>query len=80
MATDPYYKAGRQHRVWWVLNVARGLLLVPFWSLRAIVGVVAYRLRPLREVYARVFLQDRSGAPRRDAPDVIGCARAETGN
>jgi fatty acid desaturase len=79
MATDPYYKAGRQQRVWWVLNVARGLLLVPFWSLRALVGVVAYRLRPLREVYARVFLQDRSGVPRRDAPDVIGCARADHG-
>lgn len=79
MATDPYYKAGRQGTLWWMRNVARGLLLVPFWALRAPFGVVAARARGLRDPYARVFLQDRSGTDRRDASEVLACARADRG-
>jgi len=79
MPTDPYFKAGRQGPAWWMLNVGRGLLLVPFWSLRAWFGVVAYRVRPLRGTYARVFLQDRSRIDQGDALEVLGCARADHG-
>lgn len=79
METDPYYKAGRQGARWWIRNVARGLLLVPFWALRAPVGAVAAHVRPLRNPYARIFLQDRSGTDRRDVTEVLACARADRG-
>ncbi|MEX2179657.1 MAG: fatty acid desaturase [Gemmatimonadaceae bacterium] len=79
METDPYYKDGRHNALWWTLNVARGLGLIPFWTVRAVVGACAYQVRGLRNAYARIFLQDRSGADPRDSREVIDCARAEFG-
>ena len=79
MDTDPYYKGGRQTQLWWTLNIARGIALVPFWSMRGVVGAIAAFVPPLRNIYAHVFLQDRTDADLRDAREVIDCARAELG-
>ncbi|MBL8786100.1 MAG: fatty acid desaturase [Deltaproteobacteria bacterium] len=83
MASDPYFKAGvDQHRGRWLVQWLRGLLLMPFWTVRAPFGLLASVLPALRPAYARVFLQDRSGASDatlRDSPEVLACARAELG-
>ena len=79
METDPYYKAGAQGPLWWTLNVLRGLILVPFWTVRALAGACAYLIPAWRNVYARVFLQDRTQADLRHHREVIDCARAEYG-
>ena len=83
MASDPYFKSGvDEHRGRWLVQWLRGLLLMPFWTVRAPFGVVASFAPGLRPTYARVFLQDRSGAS--DAtleasPEVARCAREELG-
>jgi fatty acid desaturase len=79
MHTDPYYKAGRQNVVWQTLNILRGLALPPFWTVRAIVGAIAYLVPQLRNTYAHVFLQDRTGDDLRESPEVVECAGAEWG-
>jgi fatty acid desaturase len=79
MHTDPYYKSGRQNAIWQTLNVLRGLALVPFWSIRAIVGAIASAVPQVRNVYAHVFLQDRTTQDLRESAEVIECARAEWG-
>ena len=70
MSTDPYFKHGRQTVLWWTIHTLRGAVLFPFWSLRGIVGAAASLLPSLRTVYARVFLQDRSGGDLRNSPHV----------
>jgi fatty acid desaturase len=79
MHTDPYYKAGRQTVAWRTLNILRGLALPPFWSIRAVVGAFASVVPQLRNIYAHVFLQDRTKDDLRESPEVIECARAEWG-
>jgi fatty acid desaturase len=79
MATDPYFKHGNPNRLWWVRNTLRGLALVPFWTVRALVGAAAYAVPAWRNGYARVFLQDRTGLDLRRDREVIDCARAEYG-
>jgi len=79
MATDPYYKAGRQNRVWLTLNILRGLALPPFWSVRAVVGAAASVVPRLRNTYAHIFLQDRTRDDLRLSREVIECAHAEWG-
>ncbi len=77
MSTDPYFKDGEVTWWWWIVHTLRGALLFPFWTIRALVGVAALGLPSLRNAYARVFLQDRSGLDLREAAEVIACARAE---
>jgi fatty acid desaturase len=80
MPTDPYFKAGVEERpALYTLNVLRGLALMPFWTVRVWFGLAAWALPRLRTSYARVFLQDRSGADLSDSREVLGCARAELG-
>lgn len=83
MASDPYFKAGvDEHRGRWLVQWLRGLLLMPFWTVRAPFGLVASVLPALRPAYARVFLQDRSGASSaalRESREVAKCAREELG-
>ncbi|MCO4763495.1 MAG: fatty acid desaturase [Myxococcales bacterium] len=80
MPTDPYYKAGVDERpVMWLLQWLRGLLLMPFWSLRPVFGLVALMRPGLLPTYAKVFLQDRSGTDLRQSREVRDCARAEFG-
>jgi fatty acid desaturase len=80
MPTDPYFKDGVEDRpglrfAMWV----RGIILIPFWTVRPVFGLMAYALPGLRNAYGRVFLQDRSGADLREAPEVVRCAREELG-
>ena len=77
MHSDPYYKDGRQTASWWTLNTLRGVLLVPFWTLRACVGAVAAVVPAARNVYAHIFLQDKTSLDLRANREVIDCARAE---
>lgn len=83
MASDPYFKAGVDERpLLWLIQWLRGLLLMPFWTVRAPYGLVASIVPALRPSYARVFLQDKSlddAATLRMSPEVIAAARAELG-
>lgn len=80
MPSDPYFKAGVEES-WalYALNVVRGVLLVPFWSVRPWVGLASLVLPGLRNAYGRVWLQDKSGADLTDSVEVQRCAREELG-
>lgn len=80
MASDPYFKEGVDRS--WVLyglNVLRGILLVPFWTVRPWFGMASLVFPGLRHAYGRVFLQDKSGRDLTDSREVERCARAELG-
>ncbi|MCB9673651.1 MAG: fatty acid desaturase [Alphaproteobacteria bacterium] len=80
MPTDPYFKAGVEERpVLYALNVLRGVLLMPFWTVRTVFGLVAWALPGFRTTYARVFLQDRSGLDLTESREVLACAREDLG-
>jgi len=80
MATDPYFKAGVEERPGlWLVQWLRGLLLMPFWTLRAPFGALSLVVPALRRPYARAFLQDRSRDDLARSPEVLACARAELG-
>jgi len=83
MPSDPYYKDGVEERpLVWLVQWLRGLLLMPFWTVRAPYGLVAAVVPALRPSYARVFLQDKSlddARALRASPEVIAAARAELG-
>jgi len=83
MASDPYFKGGvDDSKINWLIQWLRGILLVPFWTVRAPYGLLASVVAGMRPSYAKVFLQDRSGLANdalRDSPEVINCARAELG-
>lgn len=74
---DPYFKHGNQTLVWWTLHTLRGVLLYPFWVLRAPVGVIALAIPAVRRFYARVFLQDRTDRDFRESREVLVCATSE---
>lgn len=80
MPSDPYFKRGVEDS--WLLygvNVLRGLILIPFWTVRPWVGLLAWAWPAARNVYGRVWLQDKSGQDLTESRDVLGCARAELG-
>lgn len=78
MATDPYFKAGLEgHPVKYALNVLRGLMLIPAWTLRAPIGLISLAVPSWRNAYGRYLLQDRSGEDLTHSKEVIACARAE---
>jgi fatty acid desaturase len=79
MATDPYHKPGSHVAAWRVLQTLRGLALVPFWTVRALVGSVASFTPALRRPYARIFLQDPGREGLENSREVIECAQAEWG-
>lgn len=80
MPSDPYFKAGvEESRALYALQTLRGLLLLPFWTVRTGVGLVAWRWPAARNAYGRIFLQDRSGEDLTDSAEVIACGRAEAG-
>jgi fatty acid desaturase len=80
MPSDPYFKAGLDHRplLWWAY-VARGIVLIPFWFARPFVGVAAWLFPAMRNVYGRVWLQDKSGEDLTDSREVATCGREEVG-
>lgn len=80
MPQDPYFKPSVHGRPWmFALIWARHVILVPFWTIRGPIGLLASVWPPLRNVYGRVWLQDRSGADLTDHPEVIAAGRAELG-
>jgi len=80
METDPYFKSGLEGRPWlWMLQWLRGLLLMPFWTVRAPFGLLAVVIPALRVPYGRAFLQDKSGDDMRTSAEVLACAKAELG-
>lgn len=80
MPTDPYFKRGVEERpLLYALNVLRGVLLMPFWTVRAPFGLLAWAVPGLRTTYARVFLQDRSGDDLTGSVEVARCASEELG-
>lgn len=80
MPQDPYFKPTVHGRPWmFALIWLRHLTLVPFWTVRAPIGLLASVLPPLRNVYGRVWLQDRSGADLTHHPEVIAAGREELG-
>ena len=79
-ASDPYgIPFVNAHPALWWLALPRFFLLLPFWMIRPIVGVVAAVVPSWRNVYGHVWLQDRSGRDLRRHPEVIRCAREEVG-
>jgi fatty acid desaturase len=81
MPSDPYWKRDVDRRpLVWLAQWLRGVLLLPFWAVRAPFGALAWHVPALRGAYARVFLQDRSGDPAIGATrEVAEAARAEHG-
>ncbi len=80
MPSDPYFKPGvGESQLRYALNVARGLLLMPFWSIRPWFGTLSLLIPALQPAYAKAFLQDRSGKDLSNAPEVQACAKAELG-
>lgn len=88
LAQDPYLKPGVD-RPWCALLMrARGVLIAPFWSLRALLGcVLAWQARRgdgaapprLLGVYRRLFLQDAGADCARAQREALACARADRG-
>ena len=80
LPADPYFKRGIEAPgLPRVLAQIRGLILVPFWSLRPLLGAVAWRVPGARTAYGRVFLQDRSGESLRASAEVATCGREDLG-
>jgi fatty acid desaturase len=77
-AQDPYLKPGISESLA-QRNLRRlaGLLLVPSWILRGFYGSLALFVPALRESYARLFLQDRSGRNVGSSAEVLRCLRSE---
>lgn len=80
MATDPYFKAGAEERLGlrfllWI----RGIVLLPFWTIRTLVGLLATIFPAIRPGYGQIFLQDRSGENLRDSKEVLRCAQEDIG-
>lgn len=80
MPTDPYFKAGAEERpglrfLLWI----RGVVLIPFWTIRTLVGLVATMVPAVRPGYGRIFLQDRSGEDLHESKEVVRCAREDIG-
>jgi len=80
MPTDPYFKAGAENSIVtrFLLRI-RGVVLIPFWTVRTLVGLLAIMIPAVRQGYARVFLQDRSGEDLRQSKEVVRCAREDIG-
>lgn len=78
MGTDPYYKTSlASHVLLYPLYLVRFVALPYWWMLRAPFGVLTWAVPSLRNVYAFVFLQDRSGKDLRNSAEVARCARAD---
>jgi fatty acid desaturase len=55
------------------------IFIVPGWTVRGLVGLLAWAVPSLRNFYGRAFLMDRSGEDLTHSEEVLACARAELG-
>jgi fatty acid desaturase len=81
LASDPYLLNVYMDGGAWGAVFA-WLMLLPvevLWVLRGPVGLLAWALPPLRNLYGRVFLLDRSGRNLTHSEELLTCARAELG-
>lgn len=80
MSSDPYFKAGAEDSAFIrFVSRIRGVILIPFWTIRTIFGLLATIFPGMRHGYGRVFLQDRSGESLRNSKEVARCAREDIG-
>ena len=80
METDPYFKPTLQGNRWVFMAIwARHILLMPFWIIRGYYGSAAYFFPSMRNSYARVFLQEKSGENITNQKELIACTKAEFG-
>jgi fatty acid desaturase len=80
MDTDPYFKKGVMESRWlYFLMTIRGVLLVPYWSLRGYVGLISLFVPSWRNTYAHAFLQDKTTDDMTHNRETLRCAREELG-
>jgi fatty acid desaturase len=78
MPSDPYFKAALLHNVLLrFLMILRTGVLAIWWTLRGPYGTLASFIPALRQSYAVLFLQDRSGKGVGETREVITCARED---
>ena len=78
MVTDPYFKTPNSNNSIAIsLNILKSSILIPFWLLRCLYGNFAFYLPSLRQSYAQVFLQDKSGKDLTNSKEVIQCAKED---
>lgn len=78
MVTDPYFKKPNSNNsIAILLNILKSSILIPFWLLRCLYGNFAFYLPSLRQSYAQVFLQDKSGKDLTNSKEVIQCAKED---
>ena len=77
-AQDPYKRPlSGSDPLTLALLCLRGLLLPPWWTLRAVFAPIALAIPAARNVYGRAFLQDRSCEDLRNQAELLRCARAD---
>lgn len=77
--SDPY-RLSLHMRGGVVSTALAWLMLMPveaLWLVRGPVGLLAWALPPLRNLYGRIFLLDRSGRDLTHSEELLACARAE---
>ncbi len=81
MSKDPYFKPNLygKSKSYFFIFWLRYITLMPLWTIRVPYGLLSIIFPSMRESYAKIFLQDRSGQPLTDMSEVINCARAEFG-
>ena len=78
MVNDPYLKPiPSSYSLALLVNVLKSSLLIPFWLIRSIYGVFAFCIPLLRQSYAIIFLQDKSGKNVTKSKEVAQCAKED---
>ena len=78
MLTDPYFKTpSSNNSVPFFLNIVKSSILIPFWLIRCLYGSFAFYFPFLRQSYALVFLQDKSGNDLTNSKEVVQCAKED---
>jgi fatty acid desaturase len=81
LASDPYFKPQSSRTVWAIWLRLRGLLIVPFWIARSLLGtlVIFYKSPRLLNIYRVVFLQDKNAFVERSSAEALACAKDDIG-
>lgn len=80
MPNDPYFDpAIKDNPGIFFLVWLRHILLMPAWIIRGYYGSLAYFIPAMRNSYARIFMQEKSGEDLTKQKELINCAKAEFG-
>jgi len=78
LESDPYFNINKKcsdpMKMWLAFKKSP---ISFFWIARSFVGLFAYYLKPLRNFYARVFLQDVSGKDLSEHAEVLRCCQED---